>query len=127
MASTLRDICFDCADPHPIAQFWAHVFGYALAPTPADSTPDDSLAIELPGSGLRVWFNRVPEPKITKNRVHIDINMPDSAELQRLIQLGARVLREIHGEDGTLYWTILADPDDNEFCAFPPKVPTPAE
>jgi Glyoxalase-like domain len=120
-SSTLRDICFDCAEPLRTAHFWANVFGYIQEPVAADSAPEDSLSIELPGSGLRIWFNRVPEPKIVKNRVHIDINMPDGEELDRLLHLGARVLREIHGDDGTLYWTIMADPEGNEFCAFPPR------
>ncbi len=56
-----------------------------------------------------------------KNRVHLDINMPDEAELTRLKALGARTLQEIRGEDGQLHWTIMADPEGNEFCAFPPK------
>jgi predicted enzyme related to lactoylglutathione lyase len=69
---------------------------------------------------LRIWFNRVPESKVVKNRVHIDINMPDRAEMQRLQRLGARVLQEIHDQEGRLKWTIMADPEGNEFCAFPP-------
>lgn len=58
--------------------------------------------------------------KVVKNRVHIDINMPDRAEMQRLQRLGARVLQEIHDQEGQLKWTIMADPEGNEFCAFPP-------
>jgi predicted enzyme related to lactoylglutathione lyase len=56
-----------------------------------------------------------------KNRVHIDINMPDGAEMERLQRLGARVLQEIHDAEGRLKWTIMADPEGNEFCAFPPR------
>jgi Glyoxalase-like domain len=70
---------------------------------------------------MRIWFNGVPEPKVAKNRVHIDINIPDSAEMGRLVTLGARAIEEIRGEDGTLWWTIMADLEGNEFCAFPPK------
>jgi predicted enzyme related to lactoylglutathione lyase len=47
--------------------------------------------------------------------------MPNDAELERLQRLGARVLQEIRDEDGTLWWTIMADPEGNEFCAFPPR------
>ena len=56
-----------------------------------------------------------------KNRVHIDITLPDAAEMERLQRLGARVLQEIHDASGQLRWTIMADPEGNEFCAFPPR------
>jgi hypothetical protein len=117
--STLRDICFDCTDQHAVAQFWAAVLGYTVRP--ADAAPEEPVVILPPAGGVRIWFNPVPEPKITKNRVHIDINMPDAAEMDRLLSLGARALREIRDEDGTLWWTIMADVEGNEFCAFPPK------
>jgi hypothetical protein len=121
-ASSLRDICFDCADQHSVARFWAQVLGYSVRPSDPEDTPDDPVALEPPEGGIRIWFNKVPEPKVVKNRVHIDINMPDSAEMDRLQQLGARVLREIHDDDGAVCWTIMADPEDNEFCAFPPRI-----
>ena len=118
--SNLRDICFDCTDQHRIARFWAGVLGYTVrAPRPEDDGTDP-ICIEALGSGMRIWFSPVPEPKIAKNRVHIDINMPDSAELDRLVSLGASVITEIRGDDGTLWWTVMADPEGNEFCAFPP-------
>jgi predicted enzyme related to lactoylglutathione lyase len=119
--SHLRDICFDCTDHHRVAHFWADVLGYAISPSASEVTSDESVAIMPSEGGLRIWFSRVPEPKVVKNRVHIDINMPDSAEMQRLQRLGARVLQEIHDEKGNLKWTIMADPEGNEFCAFPPR------
>ncbi len=122
-ASRLRDICFDCADPRRVAGFWAEVLGYTLQPPDPGDADEESAPIEPPpgaGGGLRLWFNKVPEPKVVKNRVHIDINMPDDAEMQRLQALGAHPLQEIRGDDGTLWWTIMADPEGNEFCAFPP-------
>jgi predicted enzyme related to lactoylglutathione lyase len=119
--SRLRDLCFDCIDPRHVAHFWATVLGYTIAlPTP-EEPPDLSIALQAPEGGLRIWFNKVPEPKVVKNRVHIDINMPDRAELERLQRLGARVLGEIHDAEGRLRWTIMADPEGNEFCAFPPQ------
>jgi hypothetical protein len=56
-----------------------------------------------------------------KNRVHVDIDLPDRAEIQRLQRLGARALREVRDADGRLRWTIMADPEGNEFCAFLPR------
>jgi hypothetical protein len=119
--SSLRDICFDCTDPRRVARFWSEVLGYTLQPEPPDAAPEESIPIDPPAGGTRIWFNQVPEPKITKNRVHIDINMPDAAEMNRLLGLGARALQQIRGDDGSLWWTIMADVEGNEFCAFPPK------
>jgi hypothetical protein len=89
-------------------------------PDPEDG-PYAPIALIPSNGGIRMWFNPVPEPKMVKNRVHIDINMPDNAEMDRLLGLGARVVEEIRGEDGALWWTIMADPEGNEFCAFPPR------
>ena len=119
--SRLRDICFDCADHHRVAHFWAAVLGYTIRPADPEAIPDDSIALDPPEGGLRIWCNKVPEPKVVKNRVHIDINMPDGAEMARLQRLGARVLQEIHDAQGRLRWTIMADPEGNEFCAFLPR------
>jgi predicted enzyme related to lactoylglutathione lyase len=69
---------------------------------------------------MRNTSNKVPEPKVVKNRVHIDINLPDREEMVRLQRLGARVLQEIRDAEGRLRWTIMADPEGNEFCAFLP-------
>lgn len=123
VTSRLRDICFDCTDQHRIARFWAEVLGYTLRPAHAGETTDESVAITAVDGGQRIWFSRVPEPKVVKNRVHIDIDMPDHAEMERLQRLGARVLEEIHDARGRLKWTIMADPEGNEFCAFPPTLP----
>jgi len=121
VTSSLRDICFDCADQHRVARFWADMLGYAVPQPDPEDTPDDPVALDPPAGGLRLWFNKVPEPKVAKNRVHLDIAMPDDAERERLLALGARVLRDIRRDDGALSWTIMADPEGNEFCAFPPK------
>jgi hypothetical protein len=120
MTSALRDICFDCADQLRVARFWADVLGYEPRYHPEDGV-DAPVALVSTESSVRIWFNKVPEPKTAKNRIHIDINLPDSGEMDRLLSLGARVLEEIRGEDGTLWWTIMADPEGNEFCAFPPQ------
>jgi Glyoxalase-like domain len=120
MASRLRDICFDCADHHRVARFWAEVLGYTVRPGAPGETADNSVAIESTDGSPRIWYNKVPEPKLVKNRVHIDINLPDGAEMERLHRLGARALQEIRDDRGRLKWTIMADPEGNEFCAFPP-------
>lgn len=119
VTSRLRDVCFDCTDHHRVARFWAAVLGYTMH-APAH-LQDESVALLPTAGGLRIWFSKVPEPKVVKNRVHLDINLPDRAEMQRLQDLGARVLQEIRDAQGQLRWTIMADPEGNEFCAFLPS------
>ncbi|WP_405750672.1 hypothetical protein OHA19_16825 [Streptomyces sp. NBC_00012] len=80
---------------------------------PDDPYDKDSGA----GLGRRLLFQRVPEAKTVKNRLHLDVHAgPERrvAEVERLVGLGARVLREVAEQGGT--WTTLADPEGNEFC-----------
>jgi len=117
--ATLRDLCIDCADQHRVARFWADVLGYTVRPPDPDEPEDSSVALDPPDGGLRIWCNKVSEPKVVKNRVHIDINLTAQEGISSLERLGARVVREIHDENsGVLWWTIMADPEGNEFCAF---------
>jgi len=117
MTSTLRDFCFDCADGRTVGRFWHEVLGGTLH----DAEGGNACLDPEDGKGFRYWFVNVPEAKAVKNRVHIDINMPHDAELDRLLSIGATKIDEIRGEDGTLWWTVMADVEGNEFCAFPPK------
>ena len=121
--SQLKDIVVDCADAYTLAHWWAGVLGYRVRPyTDADlellrqqgiQDPRDDPNIALdpidePGPGF--WFCRVPESKAVKNRVHIDVY----GDVDTLIGRGATLV-ERHER-----WTVLADPEGNEFCAFAP-------
>ncbi|MGW4217755.1 VOC family protein [Streptomyces bacillaris] len=80
--------------------------------------PDDPYD-ENSGTGLgrRLLFQRVPEPKTVKNRLHIDVHAPPGerdTEAERLVGLGARILRAVDEQGGS--WLVLADPEGNEFC-----------
>jgi hypothetical protein len=135
-------VVFDCASPDRLAKFWAAALGYQLQPPPegfssweefaiAHKVPRDqwdarSAVVDPGGSGPRIFFQRVPEPKVVKNRVHLDINASDhnsarperrrkvDEEAERLLSLGATRLRAMEqlGE----YWIVMADPEGNEFC-----------
>ncbi|MGH3361984.1 MAG: VOC family protein [Nocardioides sp.] len=96
-----------------MAHWWAEVLGGRV-----DQDRDEGFSwIEgVPQTPFEsVVFVPVPEPKVVKNRVHLDVTTDD---VEALVAHGARVLRE-RGEDG-IGWTVLADPDGNEFCAFTP-------
>jgi glyoxalase superfamily protein len=92
-----------------IAAWWCDVVGGAVVDDDGDAAIQDIP--ECPWDYF--VFGEVPEPKTTKNRLHIDVVTDD---LDALVAHGATVLRP-QGDDG-LRWTVLADPDGNEFCAF---------
>ncbi|GGL19028.1 hypothetical protein Sme01_36100 [Sphaerisporangium melleum] len=137
-------ITFDCADPAALAEFWAETLGYRLqAPPPGfesweqaleamgippENRNDASAVVDPAGRGPRLFFQRMPEPKQVKNRVHIDVRAaPGSqgdarmaaleAAAERLVSRGAARLRRFEPapplEAGHI---IMADPEGNEFC-----------
>jgi len=107
------ELVWDCAEgaraSRDIASWWCEVVGGAVMDDDGDSAIQDIP--ECPWDYF--VFGGVPEPKTTKNRVHIDVVTDD---LDALVAHGATVLRP--KGDGGLRWTIMADPDGNEFCAF---------
>ncbi|TDD96809.1 VOC family protein [Actinomadura rubrisoli] len=122
----LRDIVIDSAHPAASARFWAAALDeYTIAPYDqaelarlrnngiTDPEDDPTVLLEPQDTGPRLWFQLVPEPKHTKNRVHLDLLATDTeAEILRLTELGATVHTR-HEEH-----TVLSDPDGNEFCLF---------
>jgi hypothetical protein len=112
VTNSLFAVAFDCADAAALARFWADVLGRQIA---ENSTSEHAVLLAGDGSsGPRVTFNRVPEPKTVKNRMHLDvISDTYDAETERLLSLGARRLRDIQ-RDKTR-WTTFADIEGNEF------------
>jgi hypothetical protein len=136
-------VTFDATDPARLADFWAEALGYVI-PTPPDgfATWDEwARGMEIPeekwndaralvdgdGVGPRLFFQRVPEGKSAKNRVHLDVNVggditdPDDrkasveAEALRLAGLGATRSAEHRGLVGE-HWIVMLDPEGNELC-----------
>jgi hypothetical protein len=106
--ATYKDLCIDATDALRLGEFWAGALGLDLVPAGEDSNGDYKLLGPTPQH--TVWVNAVPEPKTVKHRVHLDLNV---TSLQPLIDLGAAVL------DGDSFpWTVMADPEGGEFCAF---------
>jgi Glyoxalase-like domain len=121
----IQDVVFDCAHPASMARFWSAVLDdYEVAPYNKEdleqlvalgitNLEDDPAVLVQAGPDVtpRLWFQQVPEPKLFKNRVHLDLRADDvDAELNRLIRLGARVLAEYDTQ------FVLADPEGSEFC-----------
>jgi predicted enzyme related to lactoylglutathione lyase len=114
----IADIVIDCADHEAVVSFWEAALGWerrninkqyvGLEPPAARQSAEGSGALSL-------LFQKVPEPKVGKNRVHLDFRAADrTAEVARLVALGAHegMTRSL----GTLTWTVLSDPEGNEFC-----------
>src|SRR5262245_28485942 len=142
MATSIQ-VTFDCADPDRLASFWAMALGYRKQDPPegyatwpeflaAQGIPEDqwnsaSAIVDPEGRGPRLYFQRVPEPKVVKNRVHLDLNVGGgrhvpleerrvhvTAAVERLRGVGATQLRPV--EERGEYWVVMADPEGNEFC-----------
>ena len=108
---------FDCADATTLPTFWAAALGYEI------SFQSDSWVMlrDPEGSGVGLGFQPVPEGKVVKNRVHLDLLVTDEPMEQRrqaLEALGATTQRFVdNGEAGQHY--IMQDPEGNEFCLVP--------
>lgn len=142
--STEIQVTFDCADPAALAAFWSEVLGYRIQapPTgfdswdaaldamgvPPERRNDASAVTDPDGRGPRIFFQRVPEGKTAKNRVHLDVRAAPGlsgddrlaaleAESARLVVLGATRVRRVEPEPplGAGH-IVMRDPEGNEFC-----------
>ncbi|MGY1808118.1 VOC family protein [Blastococcus sp. SYSU D00669] len=116
MACRFTELVVDCRDPEALAAFWAAVLGYRVL-----SREEDEVEIGpeagFGGPAPTLVFGRVADPTPGKLRLHIDVSPTDrdqDAELQRLLDLGARPADV--GQTGEESWHVLADPEGNEFC-----------
>jgi catechol 2,3-dioxygenase-like lactoylglutathione lyase family enzyme len=137
-------LTFDCADPARLAAFWAEALGYRLQDPPAGFTSweqalealgvpaerhnDAAAVVDPEGAGPRLFFQRVPEGKQVKNRVHLDVRAAPGlegdarmaaleAEAERLLSHGAtRLGRHEPAAPLAAGHIVMADPEGNEFC-----------
>jgi hypothetical protein len=142
--ATSVQVVFDCADPGRQAAFWAEALHYRLQDPPQgfsswqdwaraegiaeERLNDWSALVDPDGVGPRLYFQRVPEGKTAKNRMHLDLNVGGGseapieerrarvlAEVERLKALGATDRRGAMDQDGE-FWVRMNDPEGNEFC-----------
>ncbi|WP_188487997.1 VOC family protein [Williamsia phyllosphaerae] len=113
MTSRIESIAIDTHDSHLLAEFWTRVLGWEIVDV-------DGPLIEIgpaDGSGPTIDLLAVPESKTVKNRLHLDLRADGCTteeEIDRVVALGAR--RVDVGQDPSVTWTVLADPEGNEFC-----------
>jgi len=115
-------VVVDCANPEPVATFWAAALGWRrthvsadggeIVLEPPESSPEDGVSPDL-------LFIRVQDPTPGKNRLHLDLRPLDqAAEVERLTALGAS--RADVGQDEDAAWVVMADVEGNEFCVLRP-------
>ncbi|GAA3992261.1 VOC family protein [Streptomyces marokkonensis] len=134
-------ITFDCAEPERVARFWCEVLGYVVPPPPEGFATWDDFDRALPpdqqgsafacvdpsGAGPRLFFQRVPEGKVAKNRVHLDVRAGTGlvgeerlatlkAERDRLVALGATCERVMVADEYNESCIVMRDIEGNEFC-----------
>ena len=134
-------VTFDCAEPERVARFWCEVLGYVVPPPPRgfDSWTDFDRAqppeeqgaafacADPTGVGPRLFFQRVPEGKVVKNRVHLDVRVGTGlvgdervavleAEGARLVALGATRVRLLVADEQNESCLVMQDVEGNEFC-----------
>jgi predicted enzyme related to lactoylglutathione lyase len=123
MPTRLVHLVVDAADPSRLARFWAGALGWEVALVEPDEVDVWPAGFSYPdSSALPLVFVPVPEPKAGKNRVHLDLATESmrhqAAEVERLLALGAA---PIDIGQGDVPWTVLADPEGNEFCVLDPR------
>ncbi|WP_024876146.1 VOC family protein [Saccharomonospora piscinae] len=112
MTLVLENVTIDCADPRSLAEFWTAALDWRVT---VDFEGEMLVLSAQDESGTSLSLQRVEEFKQGKNRVHVDLTADDrGAEVARLVGLGATVRSE-HEIPG-IAWTVLADPEGNEFC-----------
>ncbi|WP_037369916.1 VOC family protein [Amycolatopsis orientalis] len=134
-------VTFDCAEPARVARFWCEALGYVEPPPPegfADWAEFDraqppqeqgswAACVDPTGVGPRLFFQRVPEGRVVKNRVHLDIRVGTGlvgderlavleAEAERLVALGASVVQVLRADGVNESCIPMQDVEGNEFC-----------
>jgi Glyoxalase-like domain len=136
MTSRFTEVVVDCHDPHRLAEFWCAVLGFTVIDEQADAdertlmveiaswqpTAEAVVEAQMPPTLL---FLRVPESKSVKNRLHLDVSPVDCSqadEVERLVALGATPTDV--GQSVESSWTVMQDPEGNEFCVLRSLGPT---
>lgn len=114
---SLLAVVVDCRDPLRQAEFWAQALAYKVS----RRNPDEFQVSDPAGLGGSLYFMKVPEPKVGKNRLHVDLVTSGSmeAEVKRLVQAGAQLVevrQDPVSHDNPDTWTVMRDPEGNEFC-----------
>ncbi len=118
----VASITVDCEDPHRLGGFWSALLGVAVVEVGEDYVELARLAEDAPN----LLFIKVPEAKSSKNRLHLDLVVPDvTSAVDSALDVGAS--RAEGDFAGPFPWAVMLDPEGNEFCLCPPDCPGPGE
>jgi predicted enzyme related to lactoylglutathione lyase len=118
MASRISHTSFDSLDAYRQSVFWGKVLGFAEDPDDPNEPGHEECMIFAPDRLARLLFIEVPDAKLVKNRLHLDLRPTDRSredEAERVVALGATQVADRRRSDGS-GWFVLADPEGNEFC-----------
>jgi hypothetical protein len=109
------NVTIDCDDVLRVARFWSAALGRPLDPRSSEAFASIG-GKDADRAELAWYFAKVPGPKRAKNRVHLDLFDPSPTRVDDLVGLGATVVGEHEAPAGVHGWTVLQDPEGNEFC-----------
>ena len=122
MACRFTELIIDCHDPRALGDFWKEVLGYRETDAKFEG---DEHYVELtgpPGSGPTLLLIHTPDEKVTKNRLHIDVNATDRDQAEEVARIEALGATRVDIGQGEQTWVVLADPEGNEFCVLRSRV-----
>jgi catechol 2,3-dioxygenase-like lactoylglutathione lyase family enzyme len=120
MTSRISHTSFDCRDAYTLSTFWKGILGFTdVADDPNEPGHEECMIID-PNGAHRLLFIEVPESKVVKNRIHLDLVPTDGTrdqEVERMLAVGATPVDDRRNPDGT-GWFVFADPEGNELCVL---------
>ena len=120
MTSRVAHTSVDCHDAYALSEWWKGVLGYGDLEGDPNLPGHEECMIVSPDGAHRLLFIEVPDDKVVKNRMHLDLEPTEGtrdAELARLLEHGATEVADLRGKYGPgSGWVVLADPEGNEFC-----------
>ena len=118
MSSAISHLSFDALDSYAQSVWWAQVLDFHEDPDDPNLPEHEECLLLSPDGSQRLLFIQVPDGKVIKNRLHLDLRPADRSredEVARLVSLGARQVGDFRRPDGS-GWITLTDPEGNEFC-----------
>jgi hypothetical protein len=120
MTAFISHVTIDCTNAYELSEWWKPVLGYVDLDGDPNLPGHEECMIRDPGTGHRLLFIEVPDDKVVKNRLHLDLAPragTRDAEVEVLLGLGATVVADLRGTHGPgTGWVTFADPEGNEFC-----------
>ncbi len=118
MSAYVQQVAFYFKNASLLSDIWSMALGYVKEDWGEEY---GAMVCSSDGTGVKIIFLPVPEQKVVKNRVHLDVKTEDStreAEVERLVRLGAKEIesKSMSTADWSITWTIMQDPEGNEFC-----------